>query len=162
MGKPRFRPQRVLRAADQLLETKRLSSRPPWYTSLERIPPSQILVRPIKQRPVSYEEEEALLRPGQRINPSRSRMAKELRRPKTWAELTSSEARQGRSGSRHELYKPKKILYPEDKLRAEFFGDHPWELARPRVILESGGNDSKNWDWSLGINQPGKQLDGER
>lgn len=60
-------------------------------------------------------------------------------------------------------YKPKEIVYPEDNMRTEFFGDHPWELARPRVMLEvGGGHDAKQWDWSTGIEQPGKQLDGER
>jgi small subunit ribosomal protein S23 len=46
-------------------------------------------------------------------------------------------------------------------LRADFFGDHPWELARPKIILENSGNDAKGWDWSK-IVQPGKPLDGER
>ncbi|KAG9190528.1 37S ribosomal protein [Alternaria panax] len=58
------------------------------------------------------------------------------------------------------LFKPLPIAYPEDKLRSEFFGDHPWELARPRLVVENSGNDSKNYDWSS-IVQPGKQLDGE-
>jgi small subunit ribosomal protein S23 len=52
-------------------------------------------------------------------------------------------------------------VYPEDKLRSEFFGDHPWELARPRLVVEDSGNDAKGYDWSK-IQQKGKQLDGER
>ncbi|KAF2101085.1 37S ribosomal protein Rsm25, partial [Rhizodiscina lignyota] len=120
MGKHRFAPQRVLRAADQLLETKRLTHRPPWYLSLERIPPQQILIRPAKQRPIGDEKE-----------------------------------------AHGQWYKPKRIAYPEDKLRSEFFGDHPWELARPKVILEGTGNDGKRWNWGWGIDQPGKVLDGE-
>lgn len=66
--------------------------------------------------------------------------------------------RSGRKASK--LFKPLPIVYPEDKLRSEFFGDHPWELARPRIIVEDSGNDSKGYDWSK-ISQPGKQLDGE-
>ncbi|KAI4960001.1 mitochondrial ribosomal small subunit component [Alternaria arbusti] len=58
------------------------------------------------------------------------------------------------------LFQPLPIAYPEDKLRSEFFGDHPWELARPRLVVEDSGNDSKRYDWSK-IVQPGKQLDGE-
>ncbi|CAA9964066.1 hypothetical protein HRS9122_04802 [Pyrenophora teres f. teres] len=58
------------------------------------------------------------------------------------------------------LFKPLPIVYPEDKLRSEFFGEHPWELARPRLVVENSGNDAKNYDWSK-IEQPGKQLDGE-
>ncbi|KAF2399117.1 37S ribosomal protein Rsm25 [Trichodelitschia bisporula] len=67
-------------------------------------------------------------------------------------------ARRGRKPSR--LFQPMPIVYPEDKLRAEFFGDHPWELARPKVVLEGDGNDAMHWDWSR-IQQPGKRLDGE-
>jgi len=59
------------------------------------------------------------------------------------------------------MFQPMPIVYPEDHLRKDFFGDHPWELARPRIILEDSGNDAKNWDWSK-IQQPGKALDGER
>ncbi|KAH7357672.1 37S ribosomal protein Rsm25 [Pyrenochaeta sp. MPI-SDFR-AT-0127] len=58
------------------------------------------------------------------------------------------------------LFKPLPIAYPEDKLRSDFFGDHPWELARPRLVVEDGGNDAKRHDWSH-IVQRGKQLDGE-
>ncbi|KAF2441543.1 37S ribosomal protein Rsm25 [Karstenula rhodostoma CBS 690.94] len=58
------------------------------------------------------------------------------------------------------MFQPLPIAYPEDKLRSEFFGDHPWELARPRIIVEDSGNDAKHYDWS-NIVQPGKQLDGE-
>jgi len=59
------------------------------------------------------------------------------------------------------MFQPMSIVYPEDRLRSEFFGDHPWELARPRVILENDGKDGEKWDWSR-IVQPGKKLDGER
>jgi len=58
------------------------------------------------------------------------------------------------------MFKPMALEFPEDKLRSTFYGDHPWELARPRVILENTGNDAKGWDWSK-IMQPGKKLDGE-
>ena len=59
------------------------------------------------------------------------------------------------------LYKPQKITYPEDELRQRFFQDHPWELARPRIVVENDGRDSLRWDWSR-LQQPGKALDGER
>ena len=69
--------------------------------------------------------------------------------------------RQKRSKKASKLFKPLPIVYPEDKLRSEFFGDHPWELARPRLVVEDSGNDAKGYDWSK-IQQKGKQLDGER
>ena len=59
------------------------------------------------------------------------------------------------------LFKPQRIDYPEDALRREFFKDHPWELARPRLVVESDGCDARRVDWSS-IRQSGRPLDGER
>lgn len=59
------------------------------------------------------------------------------------------------------MFQPLPIKFEEDKMRRAFFRDHPWELARPRVVVESSGKDFERYDWSR-IQQPGKQLDGER
>ena len=59
------------------------------------------------------------------------------------------------------LFKPQRIEYQEDGLRRDFFGDHPWELARPRVVLEDDGKDEQRADWSR-LGQVGKGTDGER
>ncbi len=59
------------------------------------------------------------------------------------------------------MFQPQNIVYEEDALRKEFFTDHPWELARPRIILENDGKDWQKDDWSK-IQQPGRQLSGER
>ncbi len=53
----------------------------------------------------------------------------------------------GKRSSR--IFQPVNITYEEDKLRWEYFNDHPWELARPRVVLESDGRDREKWDWSV-------------
>ncbi|KAL8666199.1 MAG: hypothetical protein Q9202_001706 [Teloschistes flavicans] len=58
------------------------------------------------------------------------------------------------------LFQPQRISYEEDNLRREFFGDHPWELARPRVVLENDGRDAERKDWSL-LSQPDRPVDGE-
>lgn len=59
------------------------------------------------------------------------------------------------------LYRPQTISYPEDRLRQTFYEDHPWELARPRVVLELDGKDAQRCDWSKGVRQPGVALTGE-
>ncbi|KAI9764372.1 MAG: mitochondrial ribosomal small subunit component [Geoglossum simile] len=41
------------------------------------------------------------------------------------------------------MFRPQKIIHREDTLRERFFGDHPWELARPRVVLEDDGKDGQ-------------------
>ncbi len=58
-------------------------------------------------------------------------------------------------------FRPQKMVYEEDELRRTFFKDHPWELARPRIILELDGKDSRRYDWSRGLLQPGIPLSGE-
>ncbi|AMD20522.1 HDL222Wp [Eremothecium sinecaudum] len=56
------------------------------------------------------------------------------------------------------LYKAPKMLYIEDKLRKIFYEQHPWELSRPKVLIE---NDIEtDFDWSC-IQQLGRPLDGE-
>ena len=59
------------------------------------------------------------------------------------------------------MFQPQRIGYEEDALRQEFFADHPWELARPRMILEDDGKDYQRWDWSL-KKQDGRPTSGER
>lgn len=58
-------------------------------------------------------------------------------------------------------FAPQTIVYEEDALRTAFFKDHPWELARPRTMLENDGKDGQRCDWSH-IQQPGRPLNGER
>ncbi|KAI4221175.1 MAG: hypothetical protein L6R36_007091 [Xanthoria steineri] len=58
------------------------------------------------------------------------------------------------------LFQPQRVVYEEDSLRKDFFGDHPWELARPRVVLENDGKDAERKDWSL-VLQPDRPIDGE-
>ncbi|KAB8611405.1 hypothetical protein FH972_025910 [Carpinus fangiana] len=58
------------------------------------------------------------------------------------------------------MFQPQRISYQEDELRHNFFADHPWELARPRVIVENNGNDHQTWDWSK-AHQPGRPVSGE-
>lgn len=60
------------------------------------------------------------------------------------------------------IYKPQRLAYPEDKLRRTFFMDHPWELARPRNLVEQDGKDYQLVDWSKGLRQQSVPLTGER
>jgi len=59
------------------------------------------------------------------------------------------------------LYRPTKLVYPEDELRQTFYRDHPWELARPMMLLETNGLDARSRDWSKGVRQPNMKLSGE-
>lgn len=59
------------------------------------------------------------------------------------------------------LFQPQELVYEEDELRSTFYQDHPWELARPRMIIEMDGKDLQRYDWSKGLIQPGMPLCGE-
>lgn len=62
--------------------------------------------------------------------------------------------------SAQHLYRARPIRFFEDKVRKLFYTQHPWELARPKLLVENDGNDAKWQDWSS-IDQPHKKLDGE-
>ncbi|KAK7755777.1 mitochondrial ribosomal small subunit component [Diatrype stigma] len=59
------------------------------------------------------------------------------------------------------MFQPQQLVYEEDALRQQFYREHPWELARPRMIIETDGKDSQRYDWSKGLRQPGMPLCGE-
>ncbi|KAI0025872.1 mitochondrial ribosomal protein [Xylariomycetidae sp. FL0641] len=59
------------------------------------------------------------------------------------------------------MFQPQQLVYEEDGLRRTFYKDHPWELARPRMIIEMDGKDAQRYDWSKGLQQPGMPLCGE-
>ncbi|KAI0205706.1 mitochondrial ribosomal protein S25 [Astrocystis sublimbata] len=59
------------------------------------------------------------------------------------------------------MFQPQQLVYEEDGLRHTFYKDHPWELARPRMIIEMDGKDAQRYDWSKGLQQPGMPLCGE-
>lgn len=58
------------------------------------------------------------------------------------------------------LFTPHKIEYFEDNIRTLFYQQHPWELARPKLVVETDGKDSQRQDWSR-LDQLSKRLDGE-
>ncbi|KAJ8099388.1 mitochondrial ribosomal protein S25-domain-containing protein [Lipomyces tetrasporus] len=58
------------------------------------------------------------------------------------------------------LMKPMEIVYPEDRIRKLFYRQHPWELTRPRILVEHDALDFQRCDWSK-IEQDYKALDGE-
>lgn len=112
MGRLDLSAQRVHKYAAQLLDAKKLTAPPPWYNTVNEIPPSAGLIRPVMQR----------------------------------------HQKSGKKSSR--LFSPIKVTYEEDRLRWEYFNDHPWELAKPRVILENDGKDYQKWDWSHALCRP--------
>lgn len=62
---------------------------------------------------------------------------------------------------RHDVVsKLPKLHFLEDQLRDVFYHQHPWEFARPKVLVENEGNDNDTCNWSHML-QLSKPLDGE-
>jgi len=145
MGKISLTALNIRKSALARVKTKQIQLRPSWVDALADIPPAQILTRPQSVRhPLTHVRTKRL----QDGTTQQYSMVIDQKKSKAAAK------------NRH-LFSPRNLRYEEDSLRTRFFSDHPWELARPRVVLETDGNHQKNADWSKGLMQPGIQLSGE-
>jgi small subunit ribosomal protein S23 len=144
MGRLNLTAINVRRAALEKFKSKQIRGLPAWVDIVHDVPPAQILVR---QQPAKH--------------PLTKIRTRTLPNGKTEQYAQVSEARKSKAVKARRVFQPKQIRYEEDSLRHTFFSDHPWELARPRVIVETSGNQHINADWSTGIQQPGIPLSGE-
>ncbi|OJJ44705.1 hypothetical protein ASPZODRAFT_134800 [Penicilliopsis zonata CBS 506.65] len=144
MSKLNFTALRVRQTALRQKAAGKISRLPEWVDVIGDIPPTQVLVRkPAIQHQLVQQRVKTL--PG-------------ASKPQVVFEALEKRNRPKKKLSR--MFLPVEIKYEEDQLRREFFRDHPWELARPRVLLETTGRDFDKYDWSR-LQQPGKRLDGE-
>lgn len=147
MGRINLAPLRVRRRAVANQQTGKHVN-PVWMNITRDIPPAQILVRkqPQQQPFIRARTREVVVSaPGEPV------------RTKIQPDLQVFTARP----DKNRIFCPQNIRYEEDKLRSRFFTDHPWELARPRIVLEDTGNSHARADWSKGLIQPGIPLSGE-
>jgi len=119
-------PIPVFRNVSRLYKAKVINSVPVWHKVMQAVPPSQALPRSASSLnasvSLSFEEKSSshyeqvlnqlLPKPHKTVN---SNANKHLRRRKL---------------------RPQKISYPEDALRRKFYSDHPFELARPKTLVE--------------------------
>lgn len=117
---------------------------PAWYRVLLANPPTQqLLPRPVRLDEYIKREEKQKLGDFDE---------------KTGNWVTKVKAKHN-SNSKH-LYKIRKLEFFEDRIRQLFFKQHPWELARPKMVLEKDGREAIKYDWST-MDQPLKALDVE-
>jgi len=144
MGRLNLTALNVRKIALANLAAGKKADRPGWVDVVGEIPPAQILIR---QQPARH--------PLTRVR------TRTLPNGKTEQYAQTIEPKKPKSSKPRHLFTPRPLRYEEDELRTRFFSDHPWELARPRVVLETSGDQYKNADWSKGIMQPGIALSGE-
>lgn len=140
----------VLQRASQLLRAQRTSrdpvAEPAWFRVVANHPPTKVLAQKTHNLKEYIEKtaEESVLPEEPNIDTGL---------------YTTRNTPKVPTKSRH-LYKPKPITYFEDSIRTLFYEQHPWELARPKLLVERDGNDSAKLDWSK-LDQLTKKLDGE-
>ena len=145
MGKYNLAALRVRQTALLQKSNGKIRKSPCWVDIVADIPPAQVLIRnQTQQHPVV-----------------RQRVKTVAGKPQPQVIIESQPSRPVKSKKVSRMFQPLEIHYEEDQLRKEFFRDHPWELARPRVILENDGKDHERYDWTK-LQQRGKRLDGER
>ena len=139
MGKLNLTALRVRQTALAQKACGKTNKTPVWADVVADIPPASILVRNVRQ--------------GHPLVRQRVKTDPKTKKPEVVFSARSRKIRR--------MFQPVNIRYEEDELRKTFFRDHPWELARPRVVLENDGKDHTRYDWSK-LQQPGKKVDGER
>ncbi|KAI5293802.1 mitochondrial ribosomal small subunit component, partial [Ascosphaera acerosa] len=147
MGKVNLSALRVRQSAIAQLANGKTTKTPCWLDITADVPPAGVLTR----NPVIPHQ----------LERQRVRVRND---PKTgtgvWQTVVTAAKKPQKKRSVRDATRPQELVYEEDELRRRFYRDHPWELARPRVILENRGNDYRRYDWSK-LLQPNKRLDGE-
>jgi small subunit ribosomal protein S23 len=144
MGKLNFTALRVRQTAISQFASGKTSKLPQWVDVIGEIPPAETIIR--------------TRAPQHQLVHQRMKTVEGSSKPQVVFQV-QEKRRKPKKASR--IFQPVELKYEEDQLRTEFFRDHPWELARPRVLLESSGKDFEHYDWSR-LQQPGKRLDGEK
>ena len=122
---PRRIPIQVTQTVSRLLEGGYVKKPPAWYEPTLRHPPAIIPPRQENQRPDSD-------------------LPRSLRSEARQSVLEAANAKQGRSNmnSRKKLraqlppLRPQPIVYDADRIRRQFFRDHPWEAKRAATLVE--------------------------
>ncbi|PYH95186.1 37S ribosomal protein Rsm25 [Aspergillus ellipticus CBS 707.79] len=143
MGKMNLTALRVRQTAIRQKAVGKFKMLPKWVDAIADIPPAQVTVRTPAQQ-------HQLVRQRVTSVPGSSK-------PQVVFEVQEKRIKPKKASR---LFQPVELKYEEDLLRKEFFRDHPWELARPRIVVETTGKDFERHNWRQ-LQQPGKRLDGE-
>ncbi|ORX96246.1 hypothetical protein K493DRAFT_129490, partial [Basidiobolus meristosporus CBS 931.73] len=122
----------VHKTVSRLLKGKLIREEPAWLSAVRKIPPGPSIVRSVSK----FDTTGTL--PFEKEKKAANKPAKKV---KKWM--------------RYKTVKPPKIEYPEDKLRRQFYKDHPQELLRPRMLMEIDGQNRS--DWSKLVQEDGKK-----
>ncbi|KAG0370749.1 mitochondrial ribosomal protein S25 [Gamsiella multidivaricata] len=148
-------PAKVHSYVTKLLKANVIKNPPVWYPATSLAPPSPTFLRerdPSRANinpQLTFEREAAAA--GTASSGTTTTTAAEASAQKT---LTRSS--RTNKHLRWKSERPKNIIYPEDRLRRRFYEDHPWELRRPRCLVETSGDGTRR-DWST-LLQKGRSI----
>ncbi|KAI9591660.1 mitochondrial ribosomal protein S25-domain-containing protein [Syncephalis fuscata] len=107
---------------------------PVWLRAVQRHPPGPSLIRASQADTRGAQPFEEAAEESGRGDPaliSRQRLDSALSRQRKTKKYTP--------------VRPPVIVYPEDALRRRFYKEHPYELSRPRLLLEWDGHNRRDW-----------------
>ncbi|KAI8989509.1 mitochondrial ribosomal protein S25 [Pilobolus umbonatus] len=111
-------PITIAKHVSKQLKGNLLKKSPVWLSVVQSIPPGPSIIRSANTDTniTGQTEEEDFILPKQQPVQRLRHSEKHLRTPPP---------------------KPRAIVYPEDKLRRQFYKDHPFELSRPKTLVEN-------------------------
>ena len=117
----RAAPTKLEQHATNLLKGNLLKKAPVWLHAVRAIPPGPSIIRSRN--------------PNANLS-AQTDIEKQLF-SNTQNNTQKSTTRHKQKHLRTRPPRPAPIVYPEDRLRRQFYKDHPFELARPQVLVEN-------------------------
>ncbi|KAJ1734970.1 mitochondrial ribosomal small subunit component [Coemansia biformis] len=130
----------VGKAYEYYLEAKLRDRVPAWLRAMRNTPPADSLVR--SPTLFSTRGQYAFEKGGR--DGKQGVAARETLIRRTLPKGCVS-ARHNKAALRTRCNRPPRIVFPEDELRREFYKNHPFEMYRPRIVMELTGRGNQNW-----------------
>ncbi|KNE56586.1 hypothetical protein AMAG_17937 [Allomyces macrogynus ATCC 38327] len=118
--------QNVLRA----YQHKLIDRLPAWHGAMRLVPPTAPLPRAVCQTNVA----------GRQPFEAKLKGDKLVHYEQQIASLFTPATKRSSNAAKHlrtKRLRPQPIVYPEDRLRERFYRDHPFELVRPKTLVET-------------------------
>ncbi len=131
---PRRIPSQVPQTVSRLLESGFLKTPPAWFEAVNNHPPVAVPARHPVKRP--DQDLPARLRSSQQTGLAKVGSSSKAAAGSQQAYGRDTTNSKKKSRTLTPKLTPKPIVYDEDKVRQQFFRDHPWEAYRPKTLVE--------------------------
>lgn len=131
---PRRIPSQVPQTVSRLLEAGFLKQPPAWFEAVTNHPPVAVPAR----HPVKRPDEDLPPRLRSSAQTGLAKVGSSSKAASNSKQAFGRDTTNSKKKSRTLTPKltPKAIVYDEDKIRQQFFRDHPWEAYRPKTLVE--------------------------